>query len=530
MKLNSILTLALYLLTFTQFQSQVTNEGKPKSWELKNIQKPKPINLPSFDLKLIQNEDQLNDKNTEIPFRFGHKFEVNYSLQNSGVWENLANGDRIWRIRFSSVGAVSMNFILKDFFIPIGAKLFLYNDDGTDLLGAYTFIQNNTSKTLGTWLVKGDDVYIEYFEPASQAGKGSFTIKNITHGYRSGGNLNASSDCNIDVNCSIGNDADPLKNVLKKSIGLVLVDGAAMCSGALINNTANDKKPYFLTANHCYSDPTTWAFRFNWISTNTVCGTTEDSVSNTDYHTISGATLKAKRESTDFCLVEINSEIPENWETVWSGWDRTKDISPWIFGIHHPAGDIMKVSRGGNPTLEGNMWTFNNWEMGSAEAGSSGSPLYNSNGKIIGQLCCGASFCNGTTYQSGYYQYGRLDVSWDGGGTLDAQLKDWLDPINSGVLILDNFPVLNLGNSESTVSNNIRVYPNPSKDIFIIDFDSVKNDLKFELFSSTGSLISKGKFGNKTNKVDLSGKTKGMYLLKLVEGKTAIKTFKLLKQ
>ena len=216
---------------------------------MRNTKQISPIILPSFNERAIQIEDEANDKNLSIPYRFGYKFEVNYNLENSGTWETLPNGDRIWRIRFLSDGAKSLNFILEDFFIPFGANLFLYNNEKTDLLGAYNFTQNNKNKTLGTWLVKGEDITLEYFEPASQVGKGSFTVKNITHGYRSG-NLNASNDCNFDVNCSIGSDADPLKDIVKKSVALILVNGASMCSGALINNTAKDKKPYFLTAHH----------------------------------------------------------------------------------------------------------------------------------------------------------------------------------------------------------------------------------------------------------------------------------------
>ena len=530
MKLNTILTVVILFSTFTLHQSQVSNEGRPKSWELQNIQQVSPISLPLFDLKSIQNEDKINDRNLEIPYRFGYKFNVNYSLQNSGTWETLDNGDRIWRIRFVSEGAKSMNFILEDFFIPVGAKLFFYSNDKKDLLGAYTFTQNNKAKTLGTWIVKGDDITLEYFEPSSQKGKGSFTIKNITHGYRSGGNLNASNGCTLDVNCSIGSDADPIKNVQKKSIGLVLVDGVAMCSGALINNTANDKKPYFLTADHCYSDPATWAFMFNWISTNTVCGTEGDSVSNSDYYTISGASLRARKSTTDFCLVEINSEIPQEWETVWSGWDRTEGVSPWVFGIHHPAGDIMKVCRDSNPISDISMWIINNWEMGVTQPGSSGSPLFNSNGKIIGQLCCGYGDCVGNTYIGGNNSYGKFSKSWESGGTPETQLKEWLDPINSGVMVLDNYPALELGTSENILADQIKVYPNPSKNIFIIDLQSRKSDVNFELFSVVGSLINKGKFENKTNKVDLSGKTNGIYLLKIMNGKTVIKTLKLLKQ
>lgn len=528
MNFTILFSFIIFLFVSVKFKAQVSNEGQPKSWELQNTQPISPIILPSFNERAIQIEDEINDKNLSITYRFGYKFEVDYNLQNSGTWETLPNGDRIWRIRFFSNGAKSLNFILEDFFIPFGANLFLYNNDKSDLLGAYNSIQNNKNKTLGTWLVKGEDITLEYFEPASQFGKGSFTVRNITHGYRSG-NLNASDDCNFDVNCSIGSDADPLKDIAKKSVALILVNGASMCSGALINNTANDKKPYFLTADHCYSDPATWAFKFNWISTNTVCGTAEDSVSNTDHHTISGATLKARREATDFCLVEINSAIPEEWETVWSGWDRSDVPAPWVFGIHHPAGDIMKVLRDSNPSPTGFMWTIENLEKGHAQNGSSGSPLFNNDGKIVGQLCCGYHLCQGTESGYGVYRYGRFDYSWNGGGTATTQLKDWLDPINSGVTVLDHFPITNMNTSDNSLSQ-INVYPNPSKDIFTIDLQNSNTETDYELISVNGSLIMKGKFKTKINRIDLSSKPNGIYILKLMNDKATIKTIKLSKQ
>ncbi len=447
MKLKSIFKVGALVCSLSLANAQVTNEGSPKSWE-KNSAPIAAVKLPAFDLNTLVAEDAVNDLRKDLPYRFGKKFDVNYNINNSGKWETLENGDRIWRMRFTSEGAKSMNFILEDFFIPVGGSIYVYNQDHSDLLGAYTFTQNNKAKTLGTWIVKGDDVTIEYFEPASQSGKGSFSIKNITHGYRivdETKDLNTSGNCNIDVNCPIGDDADPLKDIQKKAVAMILVGGSGWCSGALVNNTANDGKPYFLTANHCYTNPASWAFRFNWISTNTVCATTENSVSNSDYKTISGATLKARRSESDFCLVELTSEIPNTWDVVWSGWDRSTAVSPYVFGIHHPDGDIMKTCRDSNPVSTdyastGKVWRINDWEMGVTEGGSSGSPLYNNQGHIIGQLWRGSAACSGTNDNGGYDEYGRLNVSWDAGGTASTQLKDWLDPTNSGVTVLDSYP------------------------------------------------------------------------------------------
>ncbi len=448
--------------------SQVTNEGKPKSWQLINKEISNPILMPSFDLKKLIDEDIINDQLKDRPFRFGYKFFVDYNMKNSGVWTTLKNGDRIWQIRIKSNGAQSLNFILNDFYLPNGSTLYLYNHNKTDVLGAYTESQNNPQRVLGTWLVKGDDVYLEYYEKYENIGKGSLSIKEIIHGYRTEKDfnkaLNDSGNCNLDVNCPIGNEIDPIKDEMKRSVAMMISGGSGFCTGALINNTANNGTPYFLTANHCYSDPSTWAFRFNWISTNTVCAQNTNSISNTDFNSISGATLRARRANSDFCLVEINSPIPSSWNCVWAGWDRTTNVASTIFGIHHPSGDIMKTCKDGAPVLTNyateNVWRINDWEMGVTEPGSSGSPLFNENGRIIGQLWRGSAACSGTTDNSGYDEYGRFDVSWDAGTTVASRLKEWLDPANSGELTIDQYPpnvvyTYNAGVSIQNIDENV---------------------------------------------------------------------------
>jgi len=447
----------IFFLLFSSIYSQVSNQGQPKSWLLNiSSQDSKIVNLPSFNLEEIKQQDALNDYRFDAPWRFGYMHNVNYGLEH-GNWTILDNGDRIWRLLIKSKKALSLNFIFDEFYMPEGGYLFLYNDERTDILGAYDSNQNQDSGILGTWVVKGDAVWVEYYEPANVKGQGRLHIAKATHGYRNAESfkqtksLNDSGDCNLDVDCSIGEDWNELKDHNKRSAGILLSGGTGFCSGALINNSSNDGTPYFLTANHCYSDPSSWAFRFGWISPNPVCATTEPSTNGPTNMTISGATLKARDAGSDFALVEINQAIPTDWDRVFAGWDRS-DITPdFTVGIHHPSGDIMKVCRDNNqPTQTVNSgaqtWEITTagggWEIGVTEPGSSGSPLFDAEGRIIGQLYGGGAACSGTVDNDLLDYYGRLGVSWEGGGSPSSRLRDWLDPTESGVTDLSAYPAL----------------------------------------------------------------------------------------
>jgi hypothetical protein len=467
--INRIFILLFLYSTFVF--SQVTNEGLPSSWSLGSdeLSEVEPNILPSFDLQSIKDEDKTNDYLFDKPWRFGYMHSVDYGFQD-GKWDVLDNGDRIWRTLISSDGALSLNFIFDNLFIPKGGSLYLYNDDQSDLLGAYTSDQNQEGGVLGTWLVKGDAVWIEYYEPQNVIGQGTLHIAKATHGYRNADTfnqakgLNDSGNCNLDVDCSIGEDWEELKEHNKRSAGILLSGGSGFCSGALINNTQNDGTPYFLTADHCFSNPASWAFRFGWISPNTVCATTENSSNGPTNMTISGATLRARDAGSDFALVEINSSIPEDWDRVFAGWDKSDNFPEFQIGIHHPSGDVMKVCRDDNPaTKEVNggaqTWEivggglYGGWEIGVTEPGSSGSPLFDQEGRIIGQLYGGGAACAGTNDNGAFDYYGRVGVSWEGGGTSSTRLRDWLDPQDSGNDTMDPYPSLTVYPNDSGVSS-----------------------------------------------------------------------------
>lgn len=461
----------LFLLFFYLSEAQVTNEVQPKSWKL-DLESSKAHSMRSFDLKSLQKEDVINDKNENQPFRFGYEHQVSLSLKD-GKWNRLKNGDKIWLLNIKSDGAKTLNFLFDEFNIPEGAKLYFYNNDKSDLLGAYTSSQNRDDMQFGTWLINGDDVWVEYYEPANARFNGQLHISKVVHGYRSVADiadlskaLNDSGPCNQDVDCPVGADFDSKKDDLKKAVALVLT-GSSFCSGSLINNTNNDLKQYFLTADHCLgSSLSNWSFRFNWRSPNPSCATTTNSTNGNFNQTLSGATLKANNAKSDFALLEIDAPLPTNWDIVWAGWDRSGDIPDFTVGIHHPRGDIMKVSRdndspskntrpfGDTENLDN--WFLEEWELGVTEPGSSGSPLFNQNGKIIGQLAGGAAACEGTSNNGEFDYYGRFDVSWDFGEKASTRLKDWLDPSNSGVSNLDQYPITEiLDNDVAIIVENI---------------------------------------------------------------------------
>ncbi|KOS06522.1 hypothetical protein AM493_11120 [Flavobacterium akiainvivens] len=448
--MNFKFTLLLLVCALSGF-AQVTNERSPQSFKLKNLAEVNPISMPGFDLEAIKKEDAINDIGKDKPWRFGYEFLVDHNLGNSGTWTTLDNGDRIWRIRYTSEGAKTLNFLFSDFYLPEGATVYLYNNNHTDVLGAYDARQNNPERTLGTWLVQGCDIYIEYYEPAAVAGQGRLEIFKVVHGYRTQADmiqkspdddLNASGSCNYDVDCYI-EDIEAYKEVNKKAVALIVVNNSGFCTGSLVNNTANDGTPYFLTANHCYSNPSQWAFRFNWISPNPVCAATTPSTNNAPnyYQTLSGAMLRARREQSDFCLLEITADIPAEWDLVYAGWDRSTTAPESVFGIHHPSGDIMKTCRDYGPlSTETYMWRIDDWDLGVTEGGSSGSPLYDNYGRLRGQLFGGNAACVGTTDNNQFDAYGRFDVSWDAGNNSSQRLKEWLDPNNTGQTTLDYYP------------------------------------------------------------------------------------------
>ena len=439
-----------FLLTFFLLLSLVTfsqqgDGGFPKTF--KEVIDYNKIDKRVFDepnIAALKIEDSLTDNSGTAPWRFGFNNNTNINISNSGTWINLPNGDRIWQLVVVCKNALTINLTFSQTVIPTGNELYVYNPSKDFILGKFT-ASHLYNGELGTELVPGEITIVEYFVPKGSS-IGNVNICTVTHGYRTPDEFllkafGGSGACNVNVNCPEGAAWTQQRNSV-----VMLVSGSnGFCTGALINNTLNDGKPYVLTANHCYSNPATWIFRFQWESTSCINPSTSPT-----FQSLSGAVLRAQGTPSDFCLVEItgglvNGTVPAAYTPYFSGWDNTETISPSAVCIHHPSGDIKKIaiennalistSFGGSPS--NSHWGVLSWDLGVTEPGSSGSPLFNQNRRIIGQLHGGASACGASVLSD---EYGKVSVSWNpAGSTTSGQLKHWLDPNNTNASFVDGY-------------------------------------------------------------------------------------------
>jgi hypothetical protein len=446
--IKRITSIVAFAALFSSIQAQTTNVGGPMSFHDKvQLNSVKSfIEMPAFDLQAVMESNAANELNKVGPYMFGYEHQVNYDLSNSGTWTVLPNGDKIWRLKVKSDGALSLNFVFSDFFIPEGGSLHLYNDDKSHVVGAYTVANNNINNELGTGLLKGEEGVIEYFEPKEYVGEGRLLLTMIVHGYRDINNfytekaLNDSDPCNMDVACPDGDLwEDEVRSVAR------IVNGGGVCTGTMLNNTAEDGTPYFLTANHC-SPQGMGSFVFQFKYESPTCGsqTSSNSTAPTgSLNEVNGSVLRARKADSDFGLLELNA-IPVN--PYYSGWDNSGDIPQTATGIHHPRGDVKKLafdddilqSAQGLSSVANSEWQIEAWERNTTtEPASSGSGLWDQNHRMIGQLHGGQATCANSIND----YYGKFSMSWDGNGSANSaeRLSDWLDPQNSGVSTLDGW-------------------------------------------------------------------------------------------
>lgn len=427
--------------------------------------------LPAVDGEALREEAEQHP--AEIgPYRYGRVLDTDFSPAHDGTWEQLPSRDWLWRLRLKSHDAVSLSLGFTQFHLPEGADLYVYGPDDELVRGPYT---SDDASNGQHWTpeVSGEEITVELVVPEGTREAVELRLAKVSHAFRSLRSIHQdrhqakARSCNIDVACP---EAYPWGDQVR-SVALYSFeqDGwRAGCSGALMNNTREDRTPYFLTAEHCLqgSEESAASMVFYWNYQHPECrppGSDESGTITSDDkndETSSGALLRMSYgncEDTegscgvedmagkpDVTLVEIDDSIPLRYNLFFSGWDR-RDFAPSeAASIHHPQTHGKRITFEYDPTsIRGLIDSSNDthihvdWDDGTTEQGSSGGPLFDSSQRAVGVLSAGHTGCEIQDW------FGRLHNAWEGGGTPKTRLRDWLDPLDTGAPSLDG---MNLSN------------------------------------------------------------------------------------
>ncbi len=475
------------------FGKVMTTQNSPFKASFQEISMTKP------NVVALKSEDALND--TKGAYRVGVNLPVSYNTLNSGTWMQLADGTKVWRLKIKSKDAMALGLYFSEKVqIPAGAKLFAYNSNRKQLLGAYT---SATEQFQAMEMVQGEELTLEYNAASWVTQQPVIQINEVVYFYRGvEEHVNQFSSeiasekaqsCEVDVACSEGTN---WQNQIKSVVHYTFNDGTGtyVCSGATINNTSQNCKPYILTAWHCgervvNQTISTWVWYWKYQKASCSPGSANSSDPGKGSSTMTGGTVRCSSGNgtllnnppvnqqvagSDFYLVELNSQPPASYNVFYAGWNRTNTAATSGVGIHHPFGSAKKISTYTAPLTSGSfnggsanshwsvVWTATANGHGVTEGGSSGSPLFDQNGRIVGQLSGGGASCSSPTSPD---VYGKMYKNWDlNGTTLDNALKFWLDPTNTGLSTLDGVtppcsssptaPVANFIGNPTTVTIN----------------------------------------------------------------------------
>lgn len=438
---NALLTcgtvvLVSLLLATPAIHAQVRHPGHPAVSRLADASLPVVLVMPP-DVGALAAEDEQNRlDNVPGPLRYGTPVSAPFVFEDLASWELTEDGELlVGRVRIDAPGAYSLGVEFAEYQLPAAGKLFVYGPDMTTVLGAYTAEERISTGEFVVEPLPGDALILEYQQPAQDSWRLHMTVSGVIYDYRDVFKLERELEthsgsgyagaCDLGVNCPEG-DAFPLH---KRAVVRTLF-GGGLCSASLINNTQNDGTRFLLSANHCGQGSST-VMRFNYQQAGCLTGSTGTNQS------LSGLTVLASDVDSDGRLMRITNAIPVAYNAYFPGWSRSTTNLTFGMCMHHPGGAPKQIAidANGGGKITANFQGIGPvkcWDMvfqdGGTAGGSSGSPLYDENGRVRGVLTGGP----GGSCNIGYY--GRLFNFWN-----DVNLSPWLDPTSSGVQFIEGY-------------------------------------------------------------------------------------------
>jgi V8-like Glu-specific endopeptidase len=349
--------------------------------------------------------------------------EVNLA---AGTALGKSNGGFVWTVALGSPDATALRVHLSGLDLPAGSELYVYNMAG-QAFGPYTGRGPLGDGELYTNTVFGKTLLLQLNHPAGAErvpslriesvgvmGKrflaprygpnGAFDINNLEALSKASNLCANNANCVVNAACTSG----AAVNTAKDAVASILFQSGAnfyICTGGLIADSDNGSViPYFLTAHHCISSSGEASSLETYFDYQTTCSNPNCTQPYNNTGETVGSTIKATNSSSDYSLVQLSSTptTPDGVAT-YLGWLSTAVANTnnyALYRISHPKGSPQAYTEGvvdtNKPTcrsLPRGSFIYSRDTLGATEGGSSGSPVVNSSGQIVGQLygACGTN-------------------------------------------------------------------------------------------------------------------------------------------
>lgn len=494
------------MISFLSGTAQLERTGTPISWnqELELSVENEWLGEANVQALLQEDEQALEDRS--VPYRFAYAKPVDWTMENSGSWTNLANGDRIWILGITYEGARSIAISIGNLNIPKGGKLYLYSDDHLECVGPLTDA-DNTVQLMTLPHIQGSTIFLEYYEPRSYRGEGSLTVQYVAGAYRT-----AEQDFEPLQNCNqwvYDNDVMLSESPIQSSVVQVLTDfGQRYASAVLVNNSANDGKPYvILPSQAILGNPSSLLFRFGFVAP--VC---MESLSNCEFQFVCGANVVVVDESKGLALLELSKKPLSNWDAYYAGWHVGDHLQTHHYCIQHPKGLIKSYSHYMGefmPVLQGEniLMGLPGLGHGQSDGGSVGSPLFDEDLDIVGVFVGGNTRCG---IEGGLDRFILLEDVW-------SDFSPYLNPLHQPG---ERIPGMQIPKPLPTAINpgEILLYPNPAEDFIQLAGAQDVAVHSIHVYNSTGKIALQL---SGSTRVDVSSLPPGVYLVRVHTDKGA---------
>lgn len=346
-----------------------------------------------------------------------------------GAARGTGQGGFVWTASVKVSGATALRAHLTGVDLPAGARLYVYNLAG-QAFGPYTGRGPLGDGEIHTNTVFGKQLMLQLHVPADAARAprmtlaevgvmgarfvaprynpaGAFDANDLGAVAEAGNLCSANAACVVNAACQ----SSAVVNTAKDAVaGMLFQSGSSfyICTGGLVADTVTTSViPYFLTAHHCISSSGEASSLETYFDYQTTCSSPNCTQPYNNTGDTVGATIKGSSSTSDYTLLQLSS-VPATADGVatYLGWLSTavaNTNNTALYRISHPQGSPQAYSEGvvdtSKPTcrtLARGNFIYSRDTIGATEGGSSGSPVINAAGQIVGQLygACGTNLNN----------------------------------------------------------------------------------------------------------------------------------------